>query len=63
MAPLGQDLAVLVAGVAEGQRVLRWAAQMGYDVLNVVRLGWEPSSGSVELRGVVKGVVLVGCRQ
>ena len=38
-------------------------AQVGYDVLNVVRLGWEPSSGSVELRGVVKGVVLVGCRQ
>lgn len=38
-------------------------AQVGYDVLNVVRLGWEPSSSSVELRGVVKGVVPVGCEQ
>ncbi len=58
MAPPGQDLAVLVA-----VRPRAKGAQVGYDVLNVVRLGWEPSSGSVELRGVVKGVVLVGCRQ
>lgn len=38
-------------------------AQVGYDVLNVVRLGWEPSSGSVELCGVVNGVVPAGRRQ